>query len=209
MAADKAKRPKIDWEAIERDYRTGSFTLRELEAKHGASYAQICRRAKAEGWQKDLRAVVRQATNAALLLETATNAQQAATDVVQANVELNKQVILRQRADIRTHQQLAMEMLAELRLTTHSPAELEALCRMASSGLSGDDAQAVMQSLQDLLRLPVRVQSMQKLADVLVKLQTLENKAFSLNDSDEPPQAAPADAASAAEQYRWLSQQKA
>lgn len=90
-------RRRIDWEAIERDYRTGKFTLRELEAKHVASYSEISRRAKREGWQKDLAAVIRQATNAALLADTATKAQSDATTVVLVAAEVNRQVILGHR----------------------------------------------------------------------------------------------------------------
>jgi hypothetical protein len=42
--APTAKRRALDWEAIERDYRTGRFTLRELEAKHGTNNATIARK---------------------------------------------------------------------------------------------------------------------------------------------------------------------
>ena len=96
MTRPQNRRP--DWEAVERDYRTGRFTLRELEAKHGAGYADISRRAKREGWQKDLAAVIRQATNAALLSDATTKAQSDATTVVLVAAEVNKQVILGHRA---------------------------------------------------------------------------------------------------------------
>jgi len=42
-APAKLGRRRIDWEAIERDYRTDKFTLRELEAKHGTNNATIAR----------------------------------------------------------------------------------------------------------------------------------------------------------------------
>lgn len=90
-------RRRIDWEAVERDYRTGKFTLRELEAKHHASYAQISRKAKQEAWTKDLREVIKQATDAALLRDHATKAQQAATDTILVAAEVNARVILSHR----------------------------------------------------------------------------------------------------------------
>jgi hypothetical protein len=61
--------------AIERDYRTGRFTLRELEVKHGTNNATIARKIKTDRvtdpsrWQRDLAAVVRQTTNAKLIQE--------------------------------------------------------------------------------------------------------------------------------------------
>ena len=70
----QAQPRRIDWEAIERDYRTGRFTLRELESKHGRSASQICRRAQAEGWTQDLRDLVRQATSAAIIRDLAAEA---------------------------------------------------------------------------------------------------------------------------------------
>lgn len=97
----KPRRRRIDWEAIERDYRTGQFSLRELEIKHKAGYSDIFRRAKKEGWTKDLRDAVKAATSAALIAEVATKrateAQQSTTDVVLAAAEVNKQVILEHR----------------------------------------------------------------------------------------------------------------
>ncbi len=96
-----ARRRRIDWEAIERDYRTGQFSLRELENKHGAGYADIFRRSKKEQWTKDLREAVKAATSAALIQEVVTarttDAQQSTTAVVLAAAEANKEVILAHR----------------------------------------------------------------------------------------------------------------
>lgn len=90
-------RKRIDWEAVERDYRTGKFTLRELEAKHGASYSEISRKAKKQGWTKDLRDVIKAATDAAVLRDIATEAQRSATDVVLVAAEVNAQVLASHR----------------------------------------------------------------------------------------------------------------
>lgn len=66
----QAKRRGPDWDAIERDYRTGNYTLRELEAKHHTDNATIARKIKRDRavdpnkWQKDLASAIRQATKA-------------------------------------------------------------------------------------------------------------------------------------------------
>lgn len=49
-AADK--KAARDWEAIERDYRSGQFTDRELGEKYGITHAAVQKWAKREGWQK-------------------------------------------------------------------------------------------------------------------------------------------------------------
>lgn len=59
-------RKKTDWDAIRRDYGTGKYTLRELEAKHGVFNSSIARKAKNNGWTQDLAGAIRQATNTKL-----------------------------------------------------------------------------------------------------------------------------------------------
>ena len=63
----ESKRKAIDWGAVERDYRAGTFSNRELAHKHGCAEGAIRYRAKQHGWQKDLTEEVRKATNAKLL----------------------------------------------------------------------------------------------------------------------------------------------
>lgn len=124
MTKPKSKPParrRVDWEAIERDYRTGQFSLRELGDKHKTGFADISRRAKKEAWTKDLSDAVRQATSAKLIAQittaAATKAQQSTMDVVQAAAEINKQVILghrQQAANSRAAMELALAKVLSL-----------------------------------------------------------------------------------------------
>lgn len=121
MHTGNQRQDKPDWHAIERDYRTGRFTLRELEAKHGAPNSTIARRAKREGWTQDLSSAVRQATNAALIQEMVQHecsaAQHGAAATVLAAAEVNKQVILAHRkrlADLQAQAQQARDTLVRL-----------------------------------------------------------------------------------------------
>ena len=186
---------RTDWDAVERDFRTGKFTLRELEAKHGPSYAEISRRSKKQGWTKDLREVIKQATDAALLQETVTTAQKDVTGTVLAAAEVNKQVILRHRGDIARTSTLAMDMLAELSLTTHKQGEIEELFDKITEDIEGQALATAQQTFRDFMKVHSRVGSVHKLADTLTKLQTLERRAFGIGENedgdkprgDEPP----------------------
>jgi len=40
----------IDWGAIERDYRSGHLSLRQMSFKHGCSHSGIANLARREGW---------------------------------------------------------------------------------------------------------------------------------------------------------------
>lgn len=99
-AASATQRAQIDWEAVERDYRIGKFTLRELAEKHGCTHQAIDKRAKKHAWTKDLNDVIRQATDAALVAEMVASSGQAVATTVIAVAEMNKQVILGQRKRI-------------------------------------------------------------------------------------------------------------
>lgn len=100
-------RPQIDWDAVERDYRTTKLTDTELAAKHKVTREAIVRRRNKEigtdssRWQRNLSKEVRDATNALLLRETitsqVTDGHKQITDAVISAAELNKSVILGHR----------------------------------------------------------------------------------------------------------------
>lgn len=66
-----AKTP--DWEAIERAYRAGSLSLRDIADKHGTKESTIRSRAKKHGWQRDLTDQVKTATQAKLSRKASRN----------------------------------------------------------------------------------------------------------------------------------------
>lgn len=192
----------IDWEGIERDYRTGMFSAQELATKYGnVSKAGITKRAREKGWTKDLGAAVRLATRAKVVAAQITEkvakevAEKVAGNVAESSretqiavlaaAEVSSGVILRHQGDLKATRDLAMDMLNELKLATHSPDELESLFRQACEGLDEDALDAAKQSMRDLLKLHSRVGSLHKLADTMNKLQPLERKAFALDEEDD------------------------
>lgn len=184
-------RKRIDWEAIERDYRTGKFTLRELESKHGAENSTIARRAAKGGWSKDLATAVRQATNAKLIAaavqQECSTAQQNAATTVLAAAELNKQVILQHRTELQAARQLAMDLLAEVKQAALLDEHQELLAQiLAGSGANPVDEAQCRQAVQKALATGSRVSSVKALAETLTKLHSGERVAFGLND-DQPP----------------------
>ena len=49
----------IDWEAVEFHYRAGIRSLKSIGAEFGVSDAGILKRAKRDGWSRDLAAKIR------------------------------------------------------------------------------------------------------------------------------------------------------
>ena len=52
-------RSDADWEAVEREYRAGQLSIREIGRLHGVSHTAIAKRARKEGWSQNLAARVR------------------------------------------------------------------------------------------------------------------------------------------------------
>lgn len=187
------KRRRADWQAIERDYRLGKFTLRELEAKHGADDGLIARKAKKEGWKQDLSNAVKIATNAKLMEEAVkaevSKGQQEVSTVVLAVAEVNKQVILAHRQDILRARQLTNTMLNELQEVTVNPRKLQDLLEVLVGGDEMTQAQIAdaRAAFADLSKLPTRIMSVQRLSQAMARLQTLERTAFGLDEREQPP----------------------
>ena len=53
-----SEKKKIDWERIEVDYRAGIKTLRDIAAEHDISHVSVNKRAKRDGWVRDLTAKI-------------------------------------------------------------------------------------------------------------------------------------------------------
>lgn len=154
---------RVDWEAVERDYRTGSMSLRELGLKHNVDNAAIARKKKKEGWTQDLSAAVRQATNAALIQEIVSTAvsegQQSVSTAVFAAAEVNRQVIVGHRAALQ-------------RLKQDSLFARERLLALAESAADVREAATVVSALEASGR-------------TLKMVIEAERKAFNLDDDDE------------------------
>nr|BDD48030.1 hypothetical protein 3 [Halomonadaceae bacterium] len=104
MTANR-NRKRYDWEAIERDYRTGRYSLAELSAMYGASRSQISKRASKEGWERDLSGAVQQRTRDKVVRSTLSDEALAALDgddqaIVEEAATLNAAVVKGHRTQL-------------------------------------------------------------------------------------------------------------
>lgn len=190
-----AKKPQgqaRDWEAVERDYRTGRFTMRELEAKHGIPFATIAARATKEGWTRDLRKVIRQKASAALVEEMAAQgAEQAAKDAAQAvqrAADQAKAVMSAHRTRAHALAATALDLLGELSKAALLAQEQELLAQiLAGSGAEPKDEAEARRVVSKALSLGGRATTVKQLTDALAKVQEMERKAWDLEDDAPPP----------------------
>lgn len=188
---DKPAAP--DWERIELDYRAGVKPLRQIAEEQGISEGAIRKRAKRDGWTRDLSKRI-QAKADDLVRKTAVRkevrTERAATErqVIEANATAIADVRLAHRKDIQRTRGITMALLEELeqQTGTDTVAMLEQLGDMLRS--EDDRGQDRLNDLYlKIISLPGRAKTMKDLGESLRVLVALERQAFGLDDKDNAP----------------------
>lgn len=184
-----ARKRRTDWDAVERDYRTGRFTLRELETKYEVNNSTISRRADKHGWTQDLSTAIKQATNAKLIQSIVaaecSTAQQNAADTVLAAAEVNKQVILGHRTGLLELTSVKRTLLGQIQ---QAAALLPDLAEVVEMVRKPDDngIDRANDALRKAMSRSALVDDLKKLADVDEKVRKGEREAFGLDDVGKP-----------------------
>lgn len=191
MEDHKKKAP--DWERIEADYRAGLLSVREIAAAQGVSHVAIGKRAKRDGWERDLNAKIKAKADALVTSRTVTKevtAEKVATDrvIIEANAEVIANVRLQHRQDIGRARTLAMGLLAELEFQTSNRELLDQLGEVLDGGEEGGGLSDRMMALYHAVTsLPGRTKTMKDLGDTLYKLIGLERDAYNIGSGGETP----------------------
>lgn len=96
------KRVTPDWESIERDYRAGVLSIREIAKSYELSDTAIRKKAKAEGWERDLTAKVNEKVRTELVRsEVRTADPQTEREIIEVAAATVVQVVRGHRSRIR------------------------------------------------------------------------------------------------------------
>lgn len=183
---------KPDWEAIESAYRAGVLSVREIASHHGLTHTSINKRAKRDGWERDLKAKVKAKADA--LVSKREVSRQVSTEtalterqLIEASAEVIANVRMQHRGDIKRARELANALLDEL---AGECSDVSALNELGEMLRQPDDKG--MDKLNDLyqkvISMPSRVKAMKDLGDTLKTLIGLEREAYDItagNDSDD------------------------
>lgn len=180
-----ASKQAFDWEAIERDYRAGLLSVREIAGRHGCTHTAINKRAKVDGWGRDLKAKIKAKADALVSkreVSTEVSSRTAETErqIVEANAEAIVNVRMAHRTDIRRSRGLTNKLLEELeQLTDHRDLAESLGEMMRNPDAFGNDR------LNDLyariIALPNRTKIMRELAETLI---ALERQAYNLDEQE-------------------------
>lgn len=187
----RAKRPAVDWEAMERDYRAGFMSLREIAEQHpGTNHVAIARKAKKEGWEKNLSEKIAARTDALVTQQTVTavvteQSRISERQTIEASAQMMADKVLNQREDIKQARAIVQRLWAIVDAELNHPVEFADLGElMRSPDEFGQD------KLNDMYRaaiaLPQQVKNVKLLADALKVLIELERKVLRIKDDPEP-----------------------
>lgn len=184
------QKPPVDWRAIERDYRSGVLTLRQIGEQHGVTHGAINKRAKRDGWDRDLSARIKAKAEALVSKQVVSNQEtkeQKVSEkaVIEANAELQANIIVAHRKDIRKARDLVRKLFDEAEATTEN---MEIFGKLADLLDSNEEASRKrVEVLKRVLSLPSRVVSIERLVNALTKLVALERQAFGIDREEEKP----------------------
>ncbi len=182
-----AKKKLIDWEAVELHYRAGIRSLKDIGAEYGVSDAGIIKRAKRDGWERDLRAKIQakaEAKVSASLVSAEVSAQTKASErqIVDANANKIADVRLAHRHDIHRNRAIVARLMDELE-TQVGPENAALLADLGDMLRSPDESG--QDKLNDLYRkiisLPERAKTAKTLAETLRIAVDMERQAFGMD----------------------------
>jgi hypothetical protein len=169
------ERKNVDWEAIEREYRAGQLTVVEIGRQHGLSHTAINKRAKRDGWTRNLADKVREEVSARLVSESTETERTAIEPAVARGV----QVVREHRASIGRGQRLVSALFGELEKASESRDEIEAAIEEETENEDNGKRRAMMLRA---VALPSRAGVIVNLSNALRTLVALERQAFNLGD---------------------------
>ena len=194
----------IDWPAVEKDYRAGIKALRQIADEQGITHGAINKRAKRDGWTRDLSAKILAKADdlvSKAAVSTTVSKEDLVTEraVVEANGEMLAAVIRGHRRDLGRLRGVVNALLEKVEAIITEPALFAQIGELCAKP---DDNG--MDRINDLYRkvidLPVQTETTKKLAETLKILIELERKVFKLDVAEDPVEAAARGAAQGAAQ---------
>lgn len=182
------KRAPIDWEKVEREYRAAILSLREIGAANGCSHVAVAKKAKAEGWQRDLNAKIQAKADAlvnkaAVSKEVTDAALVKDSEAVEAGALAIARIRIEHRTDITRMRTLVIALLRECETLTGQSAVFEELGEMLRSP---DDKgmDRLNEAYTKVISLPQRIKGVKELSETLKVLIGLEREAYGLSSGD-------------------------
>lgn len=174
-----------DWDAIHAEYRAGQLSNVMLGKKYGVTEGAIRKRAKAEGWQKDLADAVRQQVKEKLVRDEVRAPNARDREIVEAAATTGADVVRRHRRDISKGQDIVSMLFGQLEEAASNRAELEDAIEEETKN---DETTRRRTQLMRLVSLASHAGVLRDLSAAMKNLIPLERQAYNLDEQehDEP-----------------------
>jgi hypothetical protein len=174
-----AGKPKagVNWIAIEAEFRAGIKTIEGIAAAHGITDAAIRKKAKLNGWERNLTERIQMA----VAEKVARTAAAEGEDVIEANANAIVVVELGQRADIKA----LRELVGLLTLECQAQVKDVQLFKDLGELMARPDEDGAPDKLNEIYRkvvsMPGRISAVKQLAETLKILIELERKVLKMD----------------------------
>ena len=186
MADNKSAKPRVDWEAVELEYRAGIRSLADIGSEFCVSAPGILKRAKKDGWVRDLSAKIKAKADAKVnesLVNDLVNAKTAVSErqTIESNAQMLADIVLNQRTNVKRAMTVVVALWGEIEAAGDYTEEFRRVGElMRSEDEFGQDR------LNDMyvaaIGMPQRVKNVKLLADALKVLIELQRKILKLDD---------------------------
>lgn len=184
------RRSSVDWDSVEREYRAGIRSLADIGAEYSVSAPGILKKAKKEGWDRDLsakiQAKVEAKVNAALVNKTV-NAEDLINErqIIEANAQTIADKVLSQQRVVKKSVAFAESLLDEAIKVGVATDDLDKLGElMAAPDENGHDK--LNELYKKIISMPGRVDAGKKIVEMLKVAVELERKVLRIKDEQDP-----------------------
>ncbi len=190
---------KEAWREVEKDYRVGEMSLRQLKDEHGITVKAIRQKAKKEGWERDLKERIRiSAVNlinkrAAIKAAEKEEKDVEDEDIVDFASAEQADIIVSHRGLIGKHKELLSMLYEELNSQTVSLELMSSIGELMDQSAETGKLDKLNELYHKIIALPSRIDSYKKLADSMKTVIGLERQAFNIADNSDGNNDKPAD----------------
>jgi len=183
------EKPSHDWELAEKLFRAGQLSNVQIGAQCGMTEAALRKRAKRDGWKKDLTEKVRKETRNKLVRAEvrAANAQDAARterEIVEQAAENAVAVVRSHRCDLSAGQRTLSTLFAQLQYAADNrDGELDQVAQQVAAE-DGMFAAQTLARFRKALSLPTHAGVIRDLSNAMKNFQALERTAWNLDDKE-------------------------
>lgn len=182
----KPKRPAVDWEAVEREYRAGFRSLRDIASQYGCTEGAIRKKAKAQEWERDISAKISAKAESLVRKQQVRNlvrveAAISERELINTSAQMMANAVINQKSDIKRARATVQKLWDLVDSELDHPEELANLGDlMAAPDEFGQDR--LNEMYRAAIGLPQQIKNAKLLADALKVLIELERRVLRIDE---------------------------